>query len=126
MAEEVAAAAPAVQAKAAKSPKKKRAAPKKSKDAGSSLPKMVVAAVAESKERKGQSISGLKKILADKGVNVSKDNKRINRCVKNLVISGVLTQTKGIGASGSVKIAKKEFYKGFKYCCQTCTNSTTV
>ncbi|KAK2882323.1 hypothetical protein Q8A73_022833 [Channa argus] len=90
----------------AKSPKKKAASrPKKE---GPSLPKLIVSAVAESKERKGTSLAALKKLLAAKGVDVTKANKRINITVTKLVTQGTLTQTKGTGASGSFKIAKKE------------------
>ncbi|XP_041839038.1 histone H1-like isoform X2 [Melanotaenia boesemani] len=104
MAEEAPAAAPAKAP--AKAPKKKTA-PRAKKD-GPSLPKLIVAAVAESKERKGMSLAALKKVLAGKGVDVSKANKRINTAVTKLVSKGTLSQTKGTGASGSFKLAKKE------------------
>ncbi|XP_014905937.1 transcriptional regulatory protein AlgP-like [Poecilia latipinna] len=104
MAEEAPAAAPAKAP--AKAPKKK-SAPRPKKD-GPSLPKLIVDAVAESKERKGMSLAALKKVLAGKGVDVSKANKRINTAVTKLVTKGTLSQTKGTGASGSFKLAKKE------------------
>uniref|UniRef100_A0A3P9Q8B8 Histone H2B n=1 Tax=Poecilia reticulata TaxID=8081 RepID=A0A3P9Q8B8_POERE len=104
MAEEAPAAAPAKAP--AKAPKKK-SAPRPKKD-GPSLPKLIVDAVAESKERKGTSLAALKKVLAGKGVDVSKANKRINTAVTKLVTKGTLSQTKGTGASGSFKLAKKE------------------
>ncbi|MED6256017.1 hypothetical protein ATANTOWER_018398 [Ataeniobius toweri] len=100
MAEEAPAAAPA------KAPKKK-SAPGAKRD-GPSLPKVIVAAVADSKERKGMSLAALKKVLAGKGVDVAKANKRINTAVTKLVTEGTLSQTKGTGASGSFKLAKKE------------------
>uniref|UniRef100_A0A3Q3M0Z8 H15 domain-containing protein n=1 Tax=Mastacembelus armatus TaxID=205130 RepID=A0A3Q3M0Z8_9TELE len=104
MAEEAPAAAPAKAA--AKAPKKKSAArPKKD---GPSLSKLIVSAVAESNERKGTSLAALKKVLAAKGVDVTKANKRINTAVTKLVTKGTLSQTKGTGASGSFKLAKKE------------------
>ncbi|XP_069001735.1 histone H1-like [Embiotoca jacksoni] len=103
MAEEPPAAAPAkAPAKAAK----KKAAPRRKKD-GPSLSKLIVAAVAESKDRRGTSISAVKKILATKGVDVPKANKRINAAVSKLVANGTLTQVKGTGASGSFKITKE-------------------
>uniref|UniRef100_A0A3B5Q375 Zgc:110425 n=1 Tax=Xiphophorus maculatus TaxID=8083 RepID=A0A3B5Q375_XIPMA len=102
MAEEAPAAAPAKAP--AKAPKKK-SAPRAKQD-GPSLPKLIVAAVAESKERKGMSLAALKKVLAGKGVDVSKANKRINTAVTKLVTKGTLSQTKGTGASGSFKLAK--------------------
>ncbi|KAM7397513.1 hypothetical protein PAMA_005693 [Pampus argenteus] len=104
MAEEVPAAAAPAKA-AAKAPKKKPA-PRPKKD-GPSLSKMITNAVAESKERKGMSVSALKKVLGAKGVDVVKANKRINTAVTKLVTKGTLIQTKGIGASGSFKIAKE-------------------
>ncbi|XP_014827621.1 PREDICTED: histone H1-like [Poecilia mexicana] len=100
MAEVAPAAAPA------KAPKKKSAT--KAKKDGPSLAKLIVAAVADSKERKGMSVAALKKVLAGKGVDVAKANKRINTAVTKLVTNGTLSQTKGTGASGSFKLAKKE------------------
>ncbi|XP_069030957.1 histone H1-like [Embiotoca jacksoni] len=111
MAEELPTAAPAkAPAKAATKPAakatKKKAAPRPKKD-GPSLVKLIVAAVAESKDRRGTSISAVKKILATKGVDVVKANKRINATVSKLVANGTLTQVKGTGASGSFKITKE-------------------
>uniref|UniRef100_A0A3P8SDB7 H15 domain-containing protein n=1 Tax=Amphiprion percula TaxID=161767 RepID=A0A3P8SDB7_AMPPE len=103
MAEEAPAAAPAKAP--AKAPKKKAV---RSKTDGPSLPKLIVAAVAESKERKGISLAAIKKVLATKKVDVAKSNKRINTAVTKMVTNGVLIQTKGTGASGSFKLAKKE------------------
>ncbi|XP_043963587.1 histone H1-like [Gambusia affinis] len=73
---------------------------------GASIYKLIVAIVAESKDRKGMSLTALKKALAVKGVNVSKGNKRINNAVTKLVTSGTLSRTKGTGACGSFKLAK--------------------
>uniref|UniRef100_A0A3Q3EQB7 H15 domain-containing protein n=1 Tax=Labrus bergylta TaxID=56723 RepID=A0A3Q3EQB7_9LABR len=98
--------APAVAAPVVKTPKKK-AAPKPKSD-GPPLPTLIISAVAESKERKGVSLSAVKKALAAKGVDVVKANKRINAAVVKLVTNGTLAQTKGSGASGSFKLAKKE------------------
>ncbi|KAK7926207.1 hypothetical protein WMY93_008517 [Mugilogobius chulae] len=67
-------------------PRKKAAA--KKKDAGPSLQKLITAAIAESKERKGCSVAAVKKALAAKGVDVAKANKRINTALKKLVTSG--------------------------------------
>uniref|UniRef100_A0A3P8SHS4 H15 domain-containing protein n=1 Tax=Amphiprion percula TaxID=161767 RepID=A0A3P8SHS4_AMPPE len=99
MAEEAPAAAPAKAP--AKAPKKKAV---RSKTDGPSLPKLIVAAVAESKERKGISLAAIKKVLATKKVDVAKSNKRINTAVTKMVTNGVLIQTKGTGASGSFKL----------------------
>ncbi|XP_022043040.2 histone H1-like [Acanthochromis polyacanthus] len=103
MAEEAPAAAPAKAP--VKAPKKKAAGPKKD---GPTLPKLIVAAVAESKERKGISLAAIKKVLAAKNIDLTKANKRINTAITKLVTKGVLSQTKGTGASGSFKLAKKE------------------
>ncbi|XP_051802197.1 histone H1-like [Acanthochromis polyacanthus] len=103
MAEEAPAAAPAKAP--AKAPKKKASRPKQD---GPSLPKLIVAAVAESKERKGISLAAIKKVLGSKNMDVAKANKRINTAITKLVTKGVLSQTKGTGASGSFKLAKKE------------------
>uniref|UniRef100_A0A3P9L554 H15 domain-containing protein n=1 Tax=Oryzias latipes TaxID=8090 RepID=A0A3P9L554_ORYLA len=111
MAEEAPAAAPAKAP--AKSPKKKKAAARPKKD-GPSISKLLVSAVTESKERKGMSLAALKKVLAGKGVDVTKANKRINTAVTKLVTKGTLSQTKGTGASGSFKLAKESSRR----CCQ--------
>ncbi|XP_022077124.1 histone H1-like [Acanthochromis polyacanthus] len=100
MAEEAPAAAPAKAL--AKALKKKAARPKKD---GPSLPKLIVAAVAESKERKGISLGAIKKVLAAKKVDVTKSNKRINTAVTKMVTKGVLNQTKKPAAKKSA--AKK-------------------
>ncbi|XP_020796745.2 histone H1-like isoform X1 [Boleophthalmus pectinirostris] len=88
-----------------KAPRKKAAGKKKE---GPSLQKLITGEIAASKERKGVSVAALKKALAAKGVDVTKANKRINSALKRLVTSGAVSQTKGTGASGSFKLAKKE------------------
>ncbi|XP_028431611.1 histone H1-like [Perca flavescens] len=104
MAEE-APAAPAAKAPA-KAPKKK-AAPRAKSD-GPSLPKLILDAVTESKDRKGTSLPAIKKTLATKGIDLEKSNKRINTAVKKLVTDGKLVQNKGVGASGSFKLPKAQ------------------
>uniref|UniRef100_A0A3Q3G4J0 H15 domain-containing protein n=1 Tax=Labrus bergylta TaxID=56723 RepID=A0A3Q3G4J0_9LABR len=86
---------------------------------GPTLPKLILSTVAESKEHKGVSLSAVKKALAAKGVDVSKANKRINTAVIKLVTKGTLSQTKGSGASGSFKLAKKEGSQGPSVPCCT-------
>ncbi|XP_037126565.1 histone H1-like [Syngnathus acus] len=105
MAEEIPAPATAP-AKTAKT--KKKPAAKKATNGGTSLPKLIVQLIAESKERKGMSVTALKKALARLDVDVVKLNKRINTALINLVYKEILVQTSGIGASGSFKLAKKE------------------
>nr|XP_057943146.1 histone H1-like [Doryrhamphus excisus] len=106
MAEEAPAAAGPSKAQA--KPTKKKTAASKPRSDGLSLPKLITQVVAESKERKGTSVAAIKKALGGKDVDVVKSNKRINTALVNLVTNGVLLQTKGIGASGSFKVAKKE------------------
>ncbi|XP_022043207.2 histone H1-like [Acanthochromis polyacanthus] len=103
MAEEAPAAAPAKAP--AKAPKKKAARPKKD---GLSLPKLIVVAVAKSKERKGISLATIKKVLGSKNIDMTKANKRINTAITKLVTKGVPSQPKGTGASGSFRLSKKE------------------
>ncbi|KAL7839516.1 hypothetical protein SRHO_G00261740 [Serrasalmus rhombeus] len=59
----------------------------------------------ESKERRGVSLTALKKALAAGGYDMEKNN---NSRVKSLVTKGTLVQTKGTGASGSFKLKKKQ------------------
>ncbi|XP_053703571.1 histone H1-like [Synchiropus splendidus] len=103
MAEEAPALAPA----AVKAPKaKKKSSGKKSPGLG--LRRQILAAVAESKERRGVSTACIKKRLLANGVDVPKVNRRINLVIRKLVESNALEQTRGTGASGSFKIPKKE------------------
>ncbi|TWW75245.1 Histone H2B.1/H2B.2 [Takifugu flavidus] len=110
MAEEApaAAAAPAP----AKVAKKKASAPRK-KDAVP-LPKLILIVLAESKDRKGTSVTVIKKNLSTRGVDLLKANKRINLTLARLVSNGSVVQVKGTGASGSFKLAKTEPAKNVK------------
>lgn len=103
MAEEAPAAAAPAPAKVAK---KKAPAPRK-KDAVS-LPKLILIVLAESKDRKGTSVTVIKKNLSTRGVDLLKANKRINLTLARLVSNGSVVQVKGTGASGSFKLAKTE------------------
>ncbi|XP_029977280.1 histone H1-like [Sphaeramia orbicularis] len=96
--------APAPAAAPAKAAKKK--AVKKAKT-GPSVRDLITKTVAASKERNGVSLAALKKALAAAGYDVEKNKGRIKVAVKSMVASGVLTQTKGTGASGSFKMSKK-------------------
>lgn len=108
MAEEAPAAAPAP----AKVAKKKAPAPRK-KDAVS-LPKLILIVLADSKDRKGTSVTVIKKNLSTRGVDLLKANKRINLTLARLVSNGSVVQVKGTGASGSFKLAKTEPAKKVK------------
>lgn len=50
----------------------------------------------------------IKKGLRAKGVDVTKCNRRINLTITRLVKNGTVEQAKGVGASGSFKLPKKE------------------
>ncbi|MGH0176357.1 UNVERIFIED_CONTAM: hypothetical protein FKN15_072844 [Acipenser sinensis] len=89
----------------AKAPKKKTAA--KPKKSGPSVSELIVKAVSASKERSGLSVAALKKILQAGGYDVEKNNSLVNRALKSLVTKETLLQTKGTGASGSVKLNKQ-------------------
>lgn len=84
---------------------KKRSAPLRKKD-GLSIPNLITSAVAESKDRKGLSLTAIKRVLKEKGIDVPKLNKRINIIVVRMVTKGILQQTSGLGATGSFKLAK--------------------
>lgn len=45
------------------------------------------------KEQKGVSLEALKKVLAGKGVDMNKANKRINTAVTKMVTNSTLSQT---------------------------------
>lgn len=75
------------------------------------IPKLIVGVLAESKDRRGTSLTAIKRVLGDKGVDVPKLNKRINTIMTRMVTNGVVLQTTGMGASGSFKLAKKEVVK---------------
>lgn len=87
--------------------RKKRPSGQRKKD-GNTLPKMMLAVFADSKERKGTSVTLMKKRLREMGVDTTKANKRINLTLARMLMKGVIVQLKGIGASGSYKLAKKE------------------
>ncbi|CAJ1063187.1 histone H1-like [Xyrichtys novacula] len=86
--------------------KKKSSTPQKR--SGLQLWKCVIAAVKLSQSRKGTSSVAIKKHLKKDGVDVEKNNSRINTTIKRLVTKGDLIQVTGVGASGSYKIPKKE------------------
>ena len=69
---------------------------------------MVVAAITSLKERSGSSRSAILKYLAA-NYKLGNDDKKINVhlkiCLRNGVSNGLLKQVKGVGASGSFKVA---------------------
>uniref|UniRef100_A0A3Q3G3S1 Histone H1 n=1 Tax=Labrus bergylta TaxID=56723 RepID=A0A3Q3G3S1_9LABR len=88
----------------AKVAKKKAPKPKKT---GPSVGELIVKYVSASKERSGVSVAAIKKLLANGGYDVEKNNSRVKVAIKSLVAKEILTQVKGIGASGSFKMNKK-------------------
>ncbi|XP_044307981.1 histone H1-like [Varanus komodoensis] len=58
---------------------------------------------AQNLSRKGLSLAALKKLLAEAGYNVRRNNSRLKRELHNLVSSGLLVRVSGSGASGSFK-----------------------
>ena len=72
-------------------------------------PDMVVAAVGALKEKKGSSVSAIKKyIAANYKCDIEKLNSHINKALKSCVTKGSLVQVKGQGASGSFKLGTKK------------------
>ncbi|MGH0183899.1 UNVERIFIED_CONTAM: hypothetical protein FKN15_019483 [Acipenser sinensis] len=98
---ETAAAAPAPKAKkASKVPKKAASHPKYSE--------MIEAAIQAEKSRLGSSRQGIQKYIKGHYKVGENADSQIKLALKRLVVSGTLRKTKGIGASGSFKIAKAE------------------
>ncbi|XP_034045179.1 histone H1-like [Thalassophryne amazonica] len=89
---------------AAKAPKKKAA--KKTKS-GPSISDQILDILSASKDRKGTSIIAIKKALAAGGYDVDNNKGRVKVAIKSLLEKGTVVQTKGSGASGSFKLAKK-------------------
>ncbi|XP_061558788.1 histone H1-like [Phycodurus eques] len=90
---------------------KKKPGTRSPRSDGPTLPQQITEVIAESQERKGISVSAIKKVLAAKGLDVVKTNKRINATLVGLVDKVVLVQTTGVGASGSFKLAKRNASK---------------
>nr|XP_033491957.1 histone H1-like [Epinephelus lanceolatus] len=96
--------APAAAVAPPKVTKKKGTTPRKT---GPSVSELILNIVAASKERNGVSAAALKKALAVGGYDVDKNKSRVRTAIKALVAKGSLVQTKGTGASGSLKMSKK-------------------
>ena len=114
MSDAVAAVAPSPKKVAAKkvAPKKK-AAPKKPAD-HPKYSEMICAAIAALKDRKGSSRQAISKyILANYKVG-EKSAVPLKQALKRGVVSGLLSQVKGTGASGSFKVAEKPKVKKVK------------
>ncbi|XP_067878394.1 histone H1-like [Heterodontus francisci] len=99
--------APPAAAAQIKTPKKKKAAPRKG-SGGPKLGELILKTVAECSVRSGMSLQAIKKALRVKGVDVEKSKFQIKQSIKRLVAKDFLVQTKGTGASGTFKITKQE------------------
>ena len=69
---------------------------------------MVVSAISSLKERKGSSRAAILKYISANyklGTNDKKINSNLKTCLRNGVSNGLLNQVKGIGATGSFKVA---------------------
>ena len=87
----------------------KAKAPKKKVDpAHPPFKVMVVAAVANLKDRKGSSRQAIQKYVEDNYKVNDNSKKFVNNTLVKAVKGGELVQTKGTGASGSFKLAKQE------------------
>merc|ERR1711990_393842 len=69
---------------------------------------MIAAAIAELKERKGSSRQAIEKYIAANYKVGPKYTGPLKQALKKGVEKGTFVQTKGVGASGSFKIAKPE------------------
>ncbi|XP_067878263.1 histone H1-like [Heterodontus francisci] len=98
--------APPAAAAQVKTPKKKKAAPRKG-SGGPKLGELILKTVAECSVRSGMSLQAIKKALRVKGVDVEKSKFPIKQSIKRLVAKDFLVQTKGTGASGKKIVAKK-------------------
>ncbi|XP_032903197.1 histone H1.1-like [Amblyraja radiata] len=70
---------------------------------GPTVTERVLSVAASSMERRGISLVALKKALSAMGYDVSHNNSRVNRTVRQLVQRGSLVRTSGTGASGSFR-----------------------
>ncbi|XP_059826945.1 histone H1-like [Hypanus sabinus] len=86
--------------------RKKTKAPQVPKN--ESVSKMIIHAVADTKERRGLSLAGVKKVLSGSGYDVTKNNSRIIQAVRTMVNKGSLVNVTGKGASGSFKLSKEQ------------------
>ncbi|XP_053621617.1 histone H1-like [Plodia interpunctella] len=70
---------------------------------------MIHEALNELKNRKGTSLYAIKKFIAEKHkVDIEKINYIIKKLIKTGVETGTIVQTKGVGASGSFKLAPEK------------------
>ncbi|XP_060712782.1 histone H1.01-like [Hemiscyllium ocellatum] len=89
----------------AKAPKKKAAAPRK-KPPGPGLGELILNVVGDIKDRKGASLSAVKKALERSGIDVGKRKTQIKMSIRRCLANGSLVLVKGQGVSGSFKLPK--------------------
>ncbi|XP_067829851.1 histone H1-like [Heptranchias perlo] len=92
----------------AKKKRKQQRALQSRKKTGPTVAERILQVAAAATERRGISLAALKKALSGRGYDVSRNNTRVNRTVRQLVKKGSLVQTAGIGASGSFKFNKSK------------------
>jgi len=94
----------------APAPAKKAVAKPKKPTSHPPIAEMVYSAIANLKDKKGSSLSAIKKYVAANN-KVDMDDRTasfLRRYLKKAVIEGKLTQTKGTGAAGSFKLAEEK------------------
>ncbi|XP_060712783.1 histone H1.10-like [Hemiscyllium ocellatum] len=89
----------------AKAPKKKAASPRKTPP-GPGLGELILKVVGDIKDRKGASLSAVKKALERRGIDVGKRKTQIKMSIRRCLANGSLVLVKGQGVSGSFKLPK--------------------
>ncbi|XP_043539662.1 histone H1.5-like [Chiloscyllium plagiosum] len=89
-----------------KAPKKKATAPRKTA-VDHQLGELILKVVGDSKDRKGTSLSAVKKALERSGIDVGKRKAQIKMSIRRCLANGSLVLVKGQGVSGSFKLPKK-------------------
>ncbi|XP_015673912.1 histone H1B-like [Protobothrops mucrosquamatus] len=80
----------------------------KKKRVSGSLSQLILQVLEACNSRKGISLAALKKSLIEAGYNLTKNNLRLKRELRNLVSNGVLIRVTGSGVSGSFKFGKNQ------------------
>ncbi|XP_072423006.1 histone H1-like [Chiloscyllium punctatum] len=89
----------------AKAPKKKATAPRQ-KTSDPELGELILNVIGDIKDRKGASLSAVKKGLERSGIDVGKRNAQIKMSIRRCLANGSLVLVKGQGVSGSFKLPK--------------------
>ncbi|XP_026576515.1 histone H1B-like [Pseudonaja textilis] len=80
----------------------------KKKRVSGSLSQLILQVLEACNSRKGISLAALKKSLIEAGYNLTKNNLRLKRELRNLVSNGVVVRVTGSGVSGSFKFGKNQ------------------